>query len=402
MPRTLTDEQVLTLVEACEHLRDRFLLVLLAETGMRIGQALGLRHADFVSHRRELRIVPRRDNANGARAKTLDEHTIPISAGTGPAVHRLHVRRVRGVRLGLRVREPVRRALRAAVALPGGAPAGPQAALAHRDRVHLAHAPPHPGHRPAAPWGRRGRGGPAAHPPHLDDDLADLPPPRHRGPARRAEPLRRLGEEPIPIRTANVHTGAQAAAASSCGWPRPTATTSNTATPPTPGRPRNWECPQPAAVARSASPGSTRRGCGRRQTLGPATAGHRLRVQHDPRRTRTRSNTSPTSWPQYDPPVLQPSRSTGGCSNGIWPGWRRSGSPTPPRRCPVSCAALLEDNRRHGWVPAIPAEAVIYPDELVRSAPQPAPLHPRVRDEPARGRGQPRPAAPALPARWSC
>jgi integrase len=81
LPRTLTGEQVLALVEACEHLRDRFLLVLLAETGMRIGQALGLRHADFVSHRRELRIVPRPDNANGARAKTLEPATIPVSAG---------------------------------------------------------------------------------------------------------------------------------------------------------------------------------------------------------------------------------------------------------------------------------------------------------------------------------
>ncbi|HRC12026.1 MAG TPA: tyrosine-type recombinase/integrase [Dermatophilaceae bacterium] len=81
LPRTLTDEQVLTLIEACEHLRDRFLLILLVETGLRVGQALGLRHADFVSHRRELRIVPRGDNANGARAKTIDTHTIPISAG---------------------------------------------------------------------------------------------------------------------------------------------------------------------------------------------------------------------------------------------------------------------------------------------------------------------------------
>lgn len=63
------------------HLRDRFLLELLAETGMRIGQALGLRHADFVSHRSELRIVPRADNANGARAKTRQAVTIPISAG---------------------------------------------------------------------------------------------------------------------------------------------------------------------------------------------------------------------------------------------------------------------------------------------------------------------------------
>jgi integrase/recombinase XerD len=81
LPRTLTSEQIVRLAEACEHLRDRFLLVLLAETGMRVGQALGLRHADFVSHRRELRIVPRQDNVNGARAKTLDTVTIPISAG---------------------------------------------------------------------------------------------------------------------------------------------------------------------------------------------------------------------------------------------------------------------------------------------------------------------------------
>jgi len=67
LPRTLSAEQIVALVEACEYLGDRFLLVLLAETGMRIGQALGLRHADFVSHRRQLRIVPRPDNANGAK-----------------------------------------------------------------------------------------------------------------------------------------------------------------------------------------------------------------------------------------------------------------------------------------------------------------------------------------------
>ena len=39
------------------------------------------RFEDFVSHRKEVRIVPRRDNANGARAKTLEEQTIPISSG---------------------------------------------------------------------------------------------------------------------------------------------------------------------------------------------------------------------------------------------------------------------------------------------------------------------------------
>ena len=81
LPRTLIDDQLLALVESCEYLRDRFLLLLKAETAMRIGQALGLRHADFVAHRRELRIVPRRDHANGARAKTVEEHTIPIPLG---------------------------------------------------------------------------------------------------------------------------------------------------------------------------------------------------------------------------------------------------------------------------------------------------------------------------------
>lgn len=81
LPRTLTREQVISVVEACDHLRDRFLLVLLAETGMRIGQALGLRHSDFVSHEKTLHIVPRGDNANGARAKTIETTVLPVSTG---------------------------------------------------------------------------------------------------------------------------------------------------------------------------------------------------------------------------------------------------------------------------------------------------------------------------------
>ncbi|TML42023.1 MAG: integrase [Actinobacteria bacterium] len=78
-PRTLERDQVLALVAACEHLRDKFLLTLLAETGMRVGQALGLRHGDFLSRSRELRIVPRSDNANRARAKTAETVTIPVT-----------------------------------------------------------------------------------------------------------------------------------------------------------------------------------------------------------------------------------------------------------------------------------------------------------------------------------
>lgn len=79
IPRTLTDDEVLVILAACDRLRDRFLFALLAETGMRIGQALGLRHTDFVSRDRQVRIVPRADNANQARAKTRSVHVLPVS-----------------------------------------------------------------------------------------------------------------------------------------------------------------------------------------------------------------------------------------------------------------------------------------------------------------------------------
>jgi integrase len=79
IPRTLDAEQVVAILGACERLRDRFLMALLAETGIRIGQALGLRHCDFVSRDTELHIVPRTDNANGARAKVRTTTVVPVS-----------------------------------------------------------------------------------------------------------------------------------------------------------------------------------------------------------------------------------------------------------------------------------------------------------------------------------
>lgn len=80
LPATLAVDEVTAILAACTRLRDRFLLALLADSGMRIGQALGLRHSDFVSRRRELVIVPRTDNANGARAKTSTVTPLPVSA----------------------------------------------------------------------------------------------------------------------------------------------------------------------------------------------------------------------------------------------------------------------------------------------------------------------------------
>ena len=78
-PPTLTADEVARLVAACRRLRDRFLICLLSETGMRIGQALGLRHSDIRSFDNLIKIVPRADNVNGARAKTDTEYHIHVS-----------------------------------------------------------------------------------------------------------------------------------------------------------------------------------------------------------------------------------------------------------------------------------------------------------------------------------
>lgn len=78
-PKTISQDQAQQLISACNRLRDKFLLCLLAESGMRIGQALGLRHEDIQSWDNQIQIVPRDDNANGARAKTKNAYTIHVS-----------------------------------------------------------------------------------------------------------------------------------------------------------------------------------------------------------------------------------------------------------------------------------------------------------------------------------
>ena len=74
---TLTQAQVTRLVAACVRRRDRFLLVLLDQTGLRLGEALGLRHADLRLRAGEVAVVPREDNVNGARVKGLKARVVP-------------------------------------------------------------------------------------------------------------------------------------------------------------------------------------------------------------------------------------------------------------------------------------------------------------------------------------
>ena len=64
----LPSQQVQTILDACEHLRDRLLFALLLDTGVRIGEALGLRHEDIDIAGRVLTVRPR-SNDNRARAK---------------------------------------------------------------------------------------------------------------------------------------------------------------------------------------------------------------------------------------------------------------------------------------------------------------------------------------------
>jgi site-specific recombinase XerD len=78
IPRTLDPESLASVVGACDRLRDRFLIELLAGTGMRIGEALGLRHEDIETAATLIRIRLR-DNSNGARAKG-GQRDIPVSA----------------------------------------------------------------------------------------------------------------------------------------------------------------------------------------------------------------------------------------------------------------------------------------------------------------------------------
>jgi len=78
-PKTLSSEQVEELVSVCTRLRDKFLLCLLHESGMRIGQALGLKHEDIHSWDNLIKIVPRNDNPNNTRAKSISPYNIDVS-----------------------------------------------------------------------------------------------------------------------------------------------------------------------------------------------------------------------------------------------------------------------------------------------------------------------------------
>ncbi len=78
-PRVLTVDEVQAILDACDRLRDRLLFAVLHDTGMRIGEVLGLRHEDWEAPQLQVTVTPR-TNDNGARSKSGETRTIPVSA----------------------------------------------------------------------------------------------------------------------------------------------------------------------------------------------------------------------------------------------------------------------------------------------------------------------------------
>lgn len=78
LPRPLSDEQVGALFEALRSKRDRALLHLMLDGGLRPGEALGLHIEDVSYGRRRVAVRPRNDHPKGVRAKSRFERIVDL------------------------------------------------------------------------------------------------------------------------------------------------------------------------------------------------------------------------------------------------------------------------------------------------------------------------------------
>lgn len=81
--KTIEQENLLILLDACVNIRDQLLLLLLAETGFRIGEVLGIRFTTDIDFKKKLiKVQFRDDNMNGSRAKNAEYRTAKLSNDT--------------------------------------------------------------------------------------------------------------------------------------------------------------------------------------------------------------------------------------------------------------------------------------------------------------------------------
>lgn len=80
-PGTLTTEEVQLLVDNCNNLRNKFLVKLMFETGLRVGECLGLRLSDLhtIGGENEVHVIYREDNVNNARGKSKADRVVQVS-----------------------------------------------------------------------------------------------------------------------------------------------------------------------------------------------------------------------------------------------------------------------------------------------------------------------------------
>ena len=81
--KTIEQDKIVGLLQECANSRDQVLLLLLAETGFRIGELLGVRYAEDIDYEKHILYVNfREDNENRARAKNAEYRMALLSNTT--------------------------------------------------------------------------------------------------------------------------------------------------------------------------------------------------------------------------------------------------------------------------------------------------------------------------------
>lgn len=81
--KTIEQDKIVSLLQECANCRDQVLLLLLAETGFRIGELLGVRYGEDIDYKNHVIYVNfREDNENNARAKNAEFRRAKISDAT--------------------------------------------------------------------------------------------------------------------------------------------------------------------------------------------------------------------------------------------------------------------------------------------------------------------------------
>ena len=81
--RAAEQDEIIAILQACTNCRDQLLILLLSETGFRIGELLGVSYTKDIDYNNHtIRVRFRDDNENLARAKNAEQRRAKISDGT--------------------------------------------------------------------------------------------------------------------------------------------------------------------------------------------------------------------------------------------------------------------------------------------------------------------------------